>query len=106
MDAIRKGGLQRLQNQAKEIENKRHTYAGSDVYSKNEILQNALSEATKNLEYHSNDLLRIRDDIARQIDKVKEFKGRIEVELVEAFSESVNIQVEVSLEPLLDLCIT
>ena len=106
VESIQKGGLQKLQDLAKEIENKRHTYAGSDVYSKHETLQSALNEATKNLEYHSNDLLRIRDDIARQIDKVKEFKGRIEVELVEAFSESVNIQVEVSLEPLLDLCIT
>ena len=104
VEAIRKGGLQKLQDQAKEIENKRDTYAGSDVYSQNEILQNALNEATKNLEYHSNDLLRIRDDITRQIDKVKEFKGRIETEIVEAFSAKVTIEVEVSLAPLLDLC--
>ena len=104
VEAIRKGGLQKLQDQAKEIENKRDTYAGSDVYSQNETLQNALNEATKNLEYHSNDLLRIRDDITRQIDKVKEFKGRIETEIVEAFSAKVTIEVEVSLAPLLDLC--
>ena len=104
VEAIRKGGLQKLQDQAKEIENKRDTYAGSDVYFQNETLQNALNEATKNLEYHSNDLLRIRDDITRQIDKVKEFKGRIETEIVEAFSAKVTIEVEVSLAPLLDLC--
>jgi len=103
VEAIRKGGLQRLQVQAKEIENKRHTYAGSDVYSKNKILQNALNEATKNLEYHSNDLHRIRDDITRQIDKVTEFKVRVESDILEAFSEKVTIQVEVSLEPLLEM---
>ncbi len=104
VESIRKGGLQRLQDQAKEIESKRHTYAGSDVYSKNEILQNALNEATKNLEYHNNDLLRIRDDITRQIGKVTEFKVRVESDILEAFSEKVTIQVEVSLEPLLDMC--
>jgi hypothetical protein len=101
---IRKGGLQKLQNQAKEIEDKRHTYAGSDVYSKNETLQISLNEAKKNLEYHRNDLLRIRDDIARQIDKVNEFKNRIESEILDAFNEKVIIQIEVSLEPLLELC--
>ena len=63
----------------------------------------ALNEATKNLEYHSNDLLRIRDDITKQIDKVKEFKGRIETEILDAFGERVTIQVEVSLEPLLEM---
>ncbi len=104
VEAIRNGGLQKFQDQAKEIENKRNTYAGSDVYSRTETLQNALNEASKNLEYHSNDLLRIRDDITRQIDKVKEFKKRIESEILDAFNEKVNIDVEVSLEPLLDLC--
>ena len=104
VESIRKGGLQKLQDQAKEIENKRDTYAGSDVYTQNEAFQSALNEATKNLEYHSNDLLRIRDDITRQIDKVKEFKGRVETEIFDAFSEKVTVQVEVSLEPLLDLC--
>ena len=104
VESIRKGGLQKLQDQAKEIENKRDTYAGSDVYAQNEAFQSALNEATKNLEYHSNDLLRIRDDITRQIDKVKEFKGRVETEIFDAFSEKVTVQVEVSLEPLLDLC--
>ena len=104
VESIRKGGLQKLQDQAKEIETKRHTYAGSDVYSKNETLQEAVDEATKNLEYHSNDLLRIKDDITRQIDKVKEFKSRIESEILDAFGEKVTIQVEVSLEPLLEMC--
>ncbi|MHA2025886.1 MAG: hypothetical protein ACW98U_08285 [Candidatus Thorarchaeota archaeon] len=100
---MRKGGLTNLQNQAKEIEEKRHTYAGSDVYTKNDELRQVLNEAEKNLEYHSNDLLRLRDDISRQIDKVKDFKGRIENEIQEAFGENVTIQVEVSLEPLLEM---
>jgi hypothetical protein len=104
VETIKKGGLQQLQDQAKEIENKRHTYAGSEVYAKNEALQNSLNEARKNLEYHRNDLLRIRDDIKRQIDKVNEFKTRIESEIYGSFKEKVNIQVEVSLEPLLELC--
>ncbi|MHA3963730.1 MAG: hypothetical protein AM325_009335 [Candidatus Thorarchaeota archaeon SMTZ1-45] len=102
--AIQNGGLQKLQNQAKEIENKRHTYAGSDVYSTNSQLQDALNEAKKNLEYHRNDMLRIRDDIKRQIDKVNEFKSRIESEILSAFNEKVTIQIEVSLEPLLEMC--
>ncbi len=104
VEAIQNGGLQNLQNQAKEVENKRHTYAGSDVYAKNENLQSALNEAKKNLDYHHNDLLRIRDDITKQIDKVKEFKSRIEAEILSAFNEKVTIQIEVSLEPLLDIC--
>jgi hypothetical protein len=103
IENMRKGSLNKLQNQAKEIEEKRHTYAGSDVYSKNDELRQALNEAEKNLEYHSNDLLRLRDDITRQIDKVKEFKGRIETEIKDAFGEKVTIQVEVSLEPLLEM---
>jgi uncharacterized phage infection (PIP) family protein YhgE len=103
IDTIQKGGLDKLQTQAKGIEEKRHTYAGSDVYSKNDSLRAELNEAQKNLEYHSNDLLRIRDDITRQIDKVKEFKSRIETEITEAFGAKVTIQVEVSLEPLLEM---
>ncbi|MGY5865237.1 MAG: hypothetical protein RTV41_11600 [Candidatus Thorarchaeota archaeon] len=103
IENTRKGGLTKLQNQAKEIEEKRHTYAGSDVYSKNDELRQELNEAEKNLEYHRNDLLRLRDDITRQIDKVKDFKGRIETEILEAFGETVTIQVEVSLEPLLEM---
>jgi len=104
VEAIRNGGLQKFQDQAKAIENKRHTYAGSDVYLKSEAFQSALNEATKNLEYHSNDLLRIRDDIRRLISKVKEFKSRIESEILDAFSEKVTIEIEVTLEPLLDMC--
>jgi len=105
IEAIRKGGLQELQTQAKDIEAKRHTYAGSDVYKRSEQLQAALSETQKNLEYHRNDLLRIRDDLERQITKVKEFKARIESEVLEAFGEKVAIELEVSLEPLLKMCI-
>ena len=104
VEVIKNGGLRNLQDQAKDIENKRHTYAGSDVYSKNNALQESLVEAKKNLEYHRNDLLRIRDDIGRQIDKVNEFKSRIESEIYDAFKEKVTIQVEVSLEPLLEKC--
>lgn len=102
--AIRKGGLQDLQNQAMEIEEKKHTYAGSDVYTKSAELQAKLSEAKKNLDYHKNDLLRIRDDLERQIGKVEEFKVRIESEILESFTEKVTIQLEVSLEPLVALC--
>jgi hypothetical protein len=49
-------------------------------------------------------LLRIRDDLERQIVKVKEFKSRIESEILEAFGEKVTIDLEVSLEPLLKMC--
>jgi hypothetical protein len=105
IEGIRKGGLQELQTQAKDIEAKRHTYAGSDVYKRSEQLQDALNESQKNLEYHKNDLLRIRDDLERQITKVKEFKARIESEVLEAFGEKVAIELEVSLEPLLKMCI-
>jgi hypothetical protein len=104
IESISKGGLQELQNQAKGIEEKRHTFAGSDVYTKSGALQTALTEAQKNLEYHKNDLLRIRDDLERQIAKVKEFKARIESEILEAFGEKVTIELEVSLEPLLKMC--
>jgi len=103
IETMQKGGLTKLQSQAKQIEEKRHTYAGSDVYSQNDNLRQALKEAEKNLEYHRNDLLRLRDDITRQIDKVQEFKTRIEAEIQDAFGDKVTIQVEVSLEPLLAL---
>ena len=101
---IKNGGLQDLQNKAKEIEEKRHTYAGSDVYTQSAELEANLSEAKKNLDYHKNDLLRIRDDLQRQIGKVDEFKIRIEAEILESFEEKVSIQLEVSLEPLVALC--
>jgi len=101
---IENGGLQDFQNQAKKIEEKRHTYEGSDVYRKSAELEANLSEAKKNLEYHKNDLLRIRDDLRRQIAKVEEFKVRIEAEILESFTEKVSIKLEVSLEPLVALC--
>lgn len=101
---IRDGGLKKLQQQAKEIEDKRHTYAGSDVYTKSAELEANLTEAKKNLEYHKNDLLRIRDDLQRQISKADEFRVRIESEILESFSEKITIQLEVSLEPLIALC--
>ncbi len=104
IDAIGGGSLQEFQSQAKEIEEKRRVYAGSDVYSKSKDLEMTLNEARKNLEYHRNDLLRIRDDITRQIEKVEDFKSRIETDIAKAFNEKVNIQVEVSLGPLLELC--
>ncbi|MFW9794737.1 MAG: hypothetical protein ACFFEE_10570, partial [Candidatus Thorarchaeota archaeon] len=102
IESMQNGSLKKLQDQAKEIEEKRHKYAGSDVYSQNDELRAALNEAQKNLEYHTNDLLRLRDDITRQIDKVTEFKNRIETEILEAFEDRVTIHVEVSLEPLLE----
>ncbi|MHA1135471.1 MAG: hypothetical protein ACTSSE_03210 [Candidatus Thorarchaeota archaeon] len=101
---IKNGGLQDLQNRAKEIEEKRHTYAGSDVYTQCAELESNLTEAKKNLDYHKNDLLRIRDDLQRQIGKVEEFKVRIEAEILESFEQKVTIQLEVSLEPLVALC--
>ncbi|TFG30787.1 hypothetical protein EU527_14015 [Candidatus Thorarchaeota archaeon] len=104
IEALKTGELQKLQNQAKEIEEKRHTYAGSDVYKTSEELASNLNEAKKNLEYHKNDLLRIRDDLVRQIAKVAEFKTRIESEILESFGEKVTIQLEVSLEPLVEMC--
>ena len=104
VQVIKNGGLQDLQNQAKEIEDKRHTYAGSDVYRKSAELEANLLEAKKNRDYHKNDLLRIRDDLKRQIGKVEEFKIRIEAEILDSFNETVTIQLEVSLEPLVALC--
>ena len=101
---IQNGGLSKLQKQAKEIEEKRHTYAGSDVYTRSEELEANLTEAKKNLDYHKNDLLRIRDDLQRQISKAEEFRERIESEILESFSEKITIHLEVSLEPLVSLC--
>lgn len=101
---IRDGGLLKLQKQAKEIEEKRHKFAGSDVYLKSEELEANLTEAKKNLDYHKSDLLRIRDDLQRQISKAEEFRERIESEILESFNEKVTIHLEVSLEPLVALC--
>ena len=105
IESLKTGELHELQRQAKEIEEKRHTYAGSDVYNKNEQLASNLNEAEKNLDYHRNDLLKIRDDLERQIAKVGEFKTRIESEILEAFNERITIQLEVSLEPLVAMCV-
>jgi hypothetical protein len=105
IEAIRNGSIQKLQDQAKEIQDKRERYAGSDVYTQNERLQNNLTEATKNLEYHMNDLLKIGDDIKRQIEKVEEFRARIESEILEHFTEKVIIKIDdLGLEPLLQQC--
>ena len=94
-----------LQEKAKSIEEMRTKYAGSDIYETNKTLANALQESTKNLEYHQNDLLKIGDDIRRQIEKVEEFRERIEAEITKAFSEKVIIQIDdLNLEPLLVKC--
>ncbi|MGY5853386.1 MAG: hypothetical protein RTU92_07480, partial [Candidatus Thorarchaeota archaeon] len=67
-------------------------------------LELALREAEKNLEYHSNDMLRIRDDIQRQLERVKDHRERIEAEILETFEEKIKLQLDISLEPLLELC--
>ncbi|MFW9907176.1 MAG: hypothetical protein ACFFEF_01265 [Candidatus Thorarchaeota archaeon] len=102
---LKKGSLQDLQDKAKDIENKRVQYAGSDVYAKNRELAAALDEAKRNLEYHRNDLLKIRDDIRREIEKFEDFKSRVASEILEAFAEAVEIKVEtLGLTPLLEKC--
>ncbi|MGQ4871000.1 MAG: hypothetical protein ACP6IT_04110, partial [Candidatus Thorarchaeota archaeon] len=80
IERIKKGGLADLQAQVKDVESKRRAYAGSDVYRKAAELEERFEEARKNLEYHKNDLLRIRDEIQRQLEKVAEFRERIEKE--------------------------
>lgn len=104
IEAIKKGSLLEIQKKAKEIERKRKEFAGSDIYRKSEELESKFEEARKNLEYHKNDLLRLRDDIQRQLEKVQEFRERIESEIAEAFGEKVKIQVGETLEPLLAKC--
>jgi hypothetical protein len=104
VNSISGGSLSDLQVRAKEIEEKRHTFAGSDVYAENARLESELDEAHKNLEYHKNDLLRIRDDISREVERAKDFKDRIEAEIYESFEEKVILKLEVSLEPLLAKC--
>ena len=105
IEAIETGSLSRLQEQAKSIEEKRKNFAGSDVYSKSKELEESLEEATKNLEYHKSDLLKVRDDIERQLEKVKEFKNRIETEILEAFKEKISIEIGETFEPLLVECV-
>ncbi len=104
IEDIRNGSLHDLQNQAKAIDEKRHAFTGSEVYERNTELASRLEEASKNLEYHKNDLLRIRDEITKQLGKIKESKTRIESDLLSAFSEPVVIDVGTTLEPLLDKC--
>ncbi|MFW9847842.1 MAG: hypothetical protein ACFFF4_01815 [Candidatus Thorarchaeota archaeon] len=107
IQAIHKGSLKDLQEKAKTVEEKRTKYAGSDVYTRNKELADALDEASKNLEYHKNDLLKIGDDIRREIAKFEDFKSRVSTEIQEAFDESIEIEVEtLKLEPLLEMCKT
>jgi hypothetical protein len=102
VEAISNGSLDELQMKAKELEEKRHAFADSDVYAKSAKLQEELNEAERNLEYHRNDMRRIRDDITREIDRAEDFKVRIESEILESFEEKVKLQMEISLEPLLE----
>jgi len=104
IEEIRNGSLRDLQNQAKAIHEKRRTFAGSEVYRRNEELASRLEEAGKNLDYHKNDLLRIRGEIMKQLDKVKDSKTRIEKDILSSFGEPIVIDVGVTLEPLLEKC--
>ncbi|TXT57493.1 MAG: hypothetical protein BAJATHORv1_10195 [Candidatus Thorarchaeota archaeon] len=103
-ESIKKGELFELQEQAKEIERKRKEFADSDVYSKDAKLKVEVEEARKNLEYHQNDLLRVKDDIERELEKMKDYKSRIEKELLKSFSAKVSIEYGETLEPLLQKC--
>jgi hypothetical protein len=105
VESIEGGSLLELQKKSKDIEQKRESFAGSDVYARNAQLESELDEARKNLEYHKSDLLRIRDDIAREVDRAQDFKDRIESEILESFEERVILKLEVSLEPLLEKCV-
>ncbi|MFQ5832319.1 MAG: hypothetical protein ACE5H4_06440 [Candidatus Thorarchaeota archaeon] len=105
VNAISSGSLQELQQKAKELEEKRRKYAGSDVYAESDRLQGELEEAQKNLDYHRSDMLRIRDDIERELARVRDHKDRIESEILESFEEKVTLELEISLEPLLEKCI-
>ena len=75
------------------------------MYSKNDELAAAVDEAKKNFEYHQNDLLRIRDDIQREVDRVEDYRKRIESEILDKFSEKVKLRLDISLEPLLAECV-
>ncbi|MHA1770303.1 MAG: hypothetical protein ACTSYL_02110 [Candidatus Thorarchaeota archaeon] len=104
VEQIKKGSLLEIQKKAKSIEAKRHEFAGSDIYRKAEELELKFEEARKNLEYHQNDLYRIRDEIQRQLEKIQEFRKRIESEIAEAFDEKITIDIGETLEPLLAKC--
>ncbi|MBD3405135.1 MAG: hypothetical protein GF411_03245 [Candidatus Lokiarchaeota archaeon] len=103
-ESIKDGELFELQEQAKEIERKRTEFADSDVYAKDAKMKAEVEEARKNLEYHQNDLLRIKDDIERELEKMEEYKSRIEKELLKLFSAKVTIEYGETLEPLLEEC--
>lgn len=106
IEAIKNGSLSDLQLQAKELDEKRRTYAGSDVYKKSAVLIERLNEASKNLEYHTNDLLKVGADIKKQIARVEEFRTRIESEILESFEKKITIKIdELGLEPLLTRCV-
>jgi hypothetical protein len=105
IDAIRNGSLLEFQQKAKEIEQKRVQYAGSDVYAKNNELAGLLDEAQRNLEYHRNDLLKIGDDLKREIEKFEDFKSRVESEINDALDEQIAIKADtLALVPLLEAC--
>jgi len=105
IEAIKNGAMSDLQLQAKELDKKRRTFAGSDVYKKSAVLAERLNEASRNLEYHTNDLLKVGDDVRKQIARVEEFKTRIESEILEFFEEKITIKIEkLGLEPLLARC--
>lgn len=92
--SIKSGSMNDLQQQAKELDKKYQTFVGSDIYKKSAILTERLNEASKNLEYHKNDLLKIGDDIERQIARIEEFKTRLESEILESFEEKIIIKID------------
>ncbi len=105
IEAIKNGSLNDLQAKARALAEKRRVYADSDVYGQHKKLSDELEEARMNLEYHKNDLLRVRDEILRRIDKVEEFRERIEAEILESFGEKVIIKIDdLGFEPLLEQC--
>lgn len=92
--AIKNGSMNNFQQQAKELDKKRQTFVGSDIYKKSAVLTEHLNESFKNLEYHKNDLLKIEDDIRRQIVRIEEFKTRIEFEILKLFEEKITIKID------------
>ncbi|MEM2142251.1 MAG: hypothetical protein QXS20_00170 [Candidatus Thorarchaeota archaeon] len=104
IDEIRAGSLRSLQMEARALDERRRAFAGSEVYAAVAKLEGRYEEAKKNLEYHTNDLLRVKDEIRRQLDKLKEFKAAIESDILKFFKEQVTIEMGETLEPLLDKC--
>jgi hypothetical protein len=105
IELIKNGELQEYQDTAKEIDRKRKEYAGSEIYRRTEELEGKVREAEKNVKYHNNDLLRIRDDIKKQLEKADDFKKRIEAEIAKNLGKKVTIDLGVTLEPLLEECV-